>query len=48
MQRRLPAHGGHVGVGLVLQQVDHDVHAAHERSHVEGSQPGLGGRLDTW
>ena len=41
MQRGLTTHGGSVRVGVVLDQVDDDVHVPHERSHVQGSQSRL-------
>ncbi|KAJ8868894.1 hypothetical protein PR048_030435 [Dryococelus australis] len=36
MERGLPTHRRHVRVGVMLQQVDDDVHAAHEAGHVQG------------
>jgi hypothetical protein len=41
VEGRLAPHGGHVGVGLVLDQVDDYVHAAHEAGHVQWRQPRL-------
>ena len=41
VERRLTPDSGHVGVGLVLDQVDDYVHAAHEAGHVQGRQPRL-------
>ena len=34
VQSRLTAHGGRVRVGAVLDQVDDDVHVAHEGRHM--------------
>ena len=41
MERRLSADRRFVRRGLVLDQVDHDVHAAHEGGNVEWGQAGL-------
>jgi hypothetical protein len=41
VQRGLAPHGRLVGAGLVLDQEDDDVHAAHEAGHVQRSQSGL-------
>lgn len=46
MQSCLSAHGGCVDVGPMLDQVDDDVHVAHEGGHVEWGQTGLRGCLN--
>ena len=41
MQGGLTTHSGSVRVGVVLDQVDHDVHVTHEGCHVQRSQTRL-------
>lgn len=41
VQRGLPSHCRHVRVCFVLQQVYHNVHAAHEAGYVQGCEPRL-------
>lgn len=48
MQRRLSPDSRHVRVGFMLEQVYHNVHAAHEGSHVKWSQSRFCSGLDTW
>ena len=46
MQRGLTPDRGLVGAGLVLDQEDDDVHAAHEAGDVKWGQSRLDGRKD--
>lgn len=41
VQRSLSSHSGYVRARIVLQQVDNDVHAAHEARHVQRRQSRL-------
>lgn len=41
MEGGLSTHCGEVGVSVVLDQVDHDVHVTHEGGNVEGGQARL-------
>ena len=46
MERGLTTNGGLVWAGLVLDQEDDDVHAAHEAGDVKWGQSRLDGRKD--
>lgn len=41
MEGRLPPNGGHISVGHVLNQIDDNVHAPHERGNVQWCQARL-------
>ena len=48
MKGSLSSDRGEVGVSVVLDQVDHDVHVTHEGSNMERGQSGLQKRLNTF